>query len=216
MIKNIKGAIFDLDGTILDSMPMWYSLYGNYLKEAGLELSDDLADFFHHATIPMAAERFSQGIIPRTKEKIEEELYATISNYYKNEPTIKADADVLIKALYQKGVKLCVATATELGHARASLEKLDLLKYFDRVFSCKELKIEKNKPDIYLLALKHLDTLLSETVVFEDAYHAVKTAKDAGLYVVAIEEKETIEDAEKVKKTADVYVKDYESIIKEL
>ena len=73
MIKNIKGAIFDFDGTILDSMPMWYSLYGNYLKEAGLELSDDLADFFHHATIPMAAERFSQGIIPRTKEKIEEE-----------------------------------------------------------------------------------------------------------------------------------------------
>lgn len=215
MIKNIKGAIFDLDGTLLDSMGMWYSLYENYLKEANIVLTDELRDFFNHASIPMAAQRFSQGIIPRSAETIEKELYDYITDFYKNKVDIKANSDVFVHKLHEKGVKLCVATATERRHAEAALKRLGLLQYFDKIFSCKDLKIEKNKPDIYLTALEYLGTDIKETVVFEDACHAVKTAKAADFYVVAIEE-ETVAKKEQVKELADMYIIDYKDIIKEL
>ena len=208
---NIKGAIFDLDGTILDSMGMWYSLYGDYLKEANVELTDELEEFLRHASIPMAAARFAETIIPRPENVICEELFACVSDYYVNRPTIKANADKYIRSLFKKGVKMCIATATESNLAKAALEKLDLLKYFDGVFSCKDLKIEKNKPDIYLYALSELGTQMSETAVFEDAHYAVKTAKNAGFYVVAIDE-DTVIKKEQVKALADRYIFNYDEM----
>ncbi len=208
----IKGAIFDLDGTILDSMGMWFSLYGNYLKKANIPLTEELDEFLRHASIPVAAQRFSETVIPRSKEAITDELFACVSSYYLNEPTVKANADKFIRKLYDNNIKLCVATATESNLAKEALKRLDLLKYFDGVFSCKDLKVEKNKPDIYLTALSHLGTDIKETVVFEDAYYAVKTAKEANFYVIALEE-ETVTKKDLVKELADKYIKDYSEIL---
>ncbi len=209
---NVNGAIFDMDGTILDSMEMWYSLYGNYLKEAEIEPTDELVEFLERASIPMAAERFSQTIIPKSKESIERELFSRVSDYYLNHATPKSNADSFIRFLHKNGVKMCVATATEADHAKAALAHLGLLDYFDGVFSCKDLKIEKNKPDIYFKALSHLATDISETVVFEDAHYAVKTAKNAGFYVVAIED-ETVSKKEQVKALADRYIIDFNELM---
>ena len=209
---NIKGAIFDMDGTILDSMGMWYSLYGNYLNEANIELTDELEEFLRHASIPMAAARFSETIIPRPADVICKELFSHVSDYYLNKPTIKANADKFIRFLHKNGVKMCVATATEARLAKGALEHLGLLPFFDGVFSCKDLKIEKNKPDIYFLALSHLGTEISETVVFEDAHYAVETAKNAGFCVVAIDE-ETVDKKEQVKKLADRYILDFNELM---
>lgn len=210
---NIKGAIFDLDGTIIDSMPMWYSLYGNYLAEAHIEPTEELLDFLRHASIPVAAKRFSEGVIPRTAEEIEAELYSHVADYYKNKATLRSNVDKLIKGLHAQGVKMCVATATESGHAKNALLHTGLLSYFCDVLSCKDLGIEKNKPDIYFAALGRLGVKLDEAVVFEDALHAVETAKSAGFYVVAIYE-QNVEDHARVEKLADKYIYDYEELLK--
>lgn len=210
---DIKGAIFDMDGTLLDSMGMWYSLYANYLEEAKILLTDELEDFLRHASIPMAATRFSETIIPRPADVICDELFSHVTDYYENRATVKANADKFIRYLHEKGVKMCVATASEASHARAALQYVGLLDYFDHIISCKDLKIEKNKPDIYFTALNLLGTNMHETAVFEDALHAVKTAKDAGFYVIAIDE-ETVEEKEQVKKLADEYIFDYDELMK--
>lgn len=209
---NIKGAIFDLDGTILDSMPMWYSLYGDYLAEAQVEVTDEMKTFLRHASIPMAAQKFSETIIPRPAEQICDELYAHIANYYECGATLRPNIDKFIKKLHAEGVKMCVATATESGHAKNALRHTGLLEYFSNVFSCKDLGIEKNKPDIYLVALKHLGTDMSETMVFEDACHAVETAKSAGFTVTAIYE-QTEEKQDRVKELADTYITDYKELL---
>ena len=107
---------------------------------------------------------------------------------------------------------MCVATATESGHAKNALIHTGLLDYFCDVLSCKDLKIEKNKPDIYLEALKRIGIKQSDTVVFEDALHAVETAKSAGFYVVAIYE-QNVENHKRVKELADKYIYDYEELI---
>lgn len=210
---NVKGAIFDLDGTIIDSMPMWYSLYGNYLAEAQIEPTEELMDFLRHASIPVAAKRFSETVIPRTAKEIEAELYGHVADYYKNRATLRPNVDKFIKELHKQGVKMCVATATESGHAKNALKHTGLLSYFCDVMSCKDLGIEKNKPDIYLAALDRLGVKMEEAVVFEDALHAVETAKSAGFFVVAIYE-QTVDDHKRVEELADKYIYDYKELIK--
>ena len=211
-MNKIKGAIFDLDGTIIDSMPMWYSLYGNYIIEAKIEPSQEFLDFLRHASIPMAARRFSQEFNMGTAEEIEKNLYSHVADYYKNHATLRPNADKFIKSLYNRGVKMCVATATESGHAKNALRHTGLLDYFEDVLSCKDLGIEKNKPDIYFAAMNILGVEQSEVAVFEDALHAVETAKAAGFTVTAIYE-QTVEDHEKVKDLADRYIYDYKELV---
>jgi len=211
-MREIKGAIFDLDGTIIDSMPMWYSLYGNYLAEAQIEPTEELLDFLRHASIPVAAKRFSETIIPRTAQEIEAELYGNVADYYKNRATVRANVDKLIKKLHSEGIKMCVATASESGHAKNALSHTGLLEYFCDVLSCKDLGIEKNKPDIYFEALTRLGVEQTEAVVFEDALHAVETAKSGGFYVVAIYE-QTVEDHHRVEELADKYILDYSELL---
>ena len=209
---NIKGAIFDLDGTIIDSMPMWYSLYGEYLAQAGVEITGEIKDFLRHAAIPVAAKRFSSEFALGSAEDIEAGLYAHVADYYKNRATIRPNVDKLIKKLHGMGVKMCVATATESGHAKNALIHTGLYDYFEDILSCKDLGIEKNKPDIYFAAMKLLGVEQSEVAVFEDALHAVETAKSGGFYVVAIYE-QNVEDHKRVEKLADKYIHDYKEIL---
>ncbi len=211
-MNEIKGAIFDLDGTIIDSMPMWYSLYGNYIIEARVEPTQELLDFLRHASIPMAAERFAREFNLGTAEEIKEKLYSHVADYYKNCATLRPNVDKFIKSLYSRGIKMCVATATESGHAKNALRHTGLLDYFEDVLSCKDLGIEKNKPDIYFAAMNLLGVEQSDVAVFEDALHAVETAKSAGFYVTAIYE-QTVEDHEKVKCLAARYITDYNELL---
>lgn len=211
-MKKIKGAIFDLDGTIIDSMPMWYSLYGNYIIEAQVEPTQEFLDFLRHASIPVAAKRFSEEFNLGSAEKIEEHLYSHVADYYKNRATLRPNVDKFIKSLKEAGVKMCVATATESGHAKNALLHTGLLDYFCDVLSCKDLGIEKNKPDIYFEALKRLGVEQCDSAVFEDALHAVETAKSGGFYVVAIYE-QNAENPERIKEISDKYIMDYSELL---
>ncbi len=211
-MKKIKGAIFDLDGTIIDSMPMWYSLYGNYMEEALIEPTQELLDFLRHASIPMAAQRFSETVIKRSADEISAELYSHVADYYKNGATLRPNVDILIKKLYENGIKLCVATATESGHAKNALIHTKLIEYFDDVISCKDLGIEKNKPDVYFAAMERIGVNQDEVIVFEDALHAVETAKSSGFYVIAIHE-QTVQDHRRVEELADKYIYDYKELL---
>lgn len=211
-MKEIKGAIFDLDGTIIDSMPMWYSLYGNYIIESQVEPTQEFLDFLRHASIPVAAKRFSEEFNLGSAEEIEKKLYSHVADYYENRATIRPNVDKLIKKLHADGVKMCVATATESGHARNALLHTGLLEYFCDVLSCKDLGIEKNKPDIYFAALSRLGAEQGDAVVFEDALHAVETAKQGGFYVVAIYE-QNAENHSRVKELADKYISDYDELL---
>jgi HAD superfamily hydrolase (TIGR01509 family) len=212
IMNEIKGAIFDLDGTIIDSMPMWYSLYGNYIIDAHIEPSQEFLDFLRHASIPMAAKRFSDEFNMGTAQEIEEKLYSHVADYYENHATLRPNVDKFIKSLYNRGVKMCIATATESGHAKNALRHTGLLEYFEDVLSCKDLGIEKNKPDIYFAAMNLLGLEQSEVRVFEDALHAVETAKSAGFYVTAIYE-QTVEDHKRVESLADRYITDYNELL---
>jgi HAD superfamily hydrolase (TIGR01509 family) len=112
--------------------------------------------------------------------------------------------------LYRNNVKMCIATATERELAKAALERLSAAKYFDFILTCTEAGMGKDTPEFFLKALELLNTPRHETIVFEDALHAIKSAKAAGFLVVAVYDKSSYEEQEEIKSIADIYLNSFE------
>lgn len=206
----IKGAIFDLDGTLLDSMSMWDTFGEDYLRLLGKEPRENLAEVFKTFTLEQSAEyyRAHYGVTLSVSEIIQG-VNQMIEGYYINEAELKKGADVFLKKLYDSGVRMCVATVTNRYLAEAALERLGIRRYFSEIFTTAEVGHDKTSPHIYRTALAHLGTEKSETVVFEDAYHALMTAKRDGFPVAAVYDRHENRRIE-MKAAADYYVSDYE------
>lgn len=184
---KISGAIFDLDGTLIDSMPIWNNLAYNFLVSNGVTPKPDLRD----KVSTMFLRESSQYIVDEynldcTANDVLAYMYEQIDDFYINIVPPKQDAIEFLEKLKAANVKMCVATATERRLAKASLRLNGMLEYFDEIFTCAEIGISKQSPEIFELALKSLGTQKNETFVFEDSPHAVLTAKKAGFPVVSI------------------------------
>ena len=105
---------------------------------------------------------------------------------------------------------MCIATATDYSLAEAALKRLRIDKFFDFILTCSEAEVGKDNPDFFLTALKLLKTSKQETIVFEDALYAIKSAKAAGLHVAAVYDKSADEEQEEIKSIADIYLISFE------
>lgn len=183
----IKGAIFDLDGTLLDSMPMWDTIGVDYLRSLGREPREDLKETFKTFTLEQSAKyyRAHYGVTLSVAE-IVEGVNKMLADYYIHTVPLKSGVDKLLRSLCTNGVKMCVATVTDRPLAEASLIRLGVREYFSGILTCAEVGHGKEEPHIYREALACLGTQKEETVVFEDAYHALKTAANDGFRTAAV------------------------------
>ena len=207
----VKGAIFDLDGTLLDSMFIWETFGEDYLKTLGIEPKERLSETFKAFTLLQAAEyyRKAYGIELSTCEIING-INAMVSEIYRTRVTLKSGAEEFLKRLYENGVKMCIATATDKRVAEEILKRLKVYKYFSEIFTCDEVGEGKESPEIYRRALEKLGTAKNETIVFEDALHAIITAKADGFRVAAVFDAYE-KGQDKVKEIADYYITDFKS-----
>jgi HAD superfamily hydrolase (TIGR01509 family) len=127
---------------------------------------------------------------------------------YRTKVTLKSGVAEFLEKLKSQGVKMCVATVTDRFVVEEVLEKLGVRKYFSEIFTCSEVGANKETPDIYNKALEHLKTEKSETVVFEDAFYALMTAKNDGFRVAGVFDKHEKNQVQ-IKANADYYVSDY-------
>ena len=209
---DIKGAIFDMDGTLIDSMGYWKSAAGDYIKTLGKEPDADLGDRF--LTLGLA------NIYPQMKEdygltqSIEEVsagIYAIMEKNYGN-VDIKPYVKDMLEAFKNKGVKMCIASATNSDLASRVLTRLGIRDYFSAVLCCKDVGRGKRYPDVYNYALNYLGTSKEETLVFEDAVFAIRTLSSHGFVSVGIEDKWCIgEEREEVKAKATYYIDSYKN-----
>lgn len=205
----IKGAIFDLDGTLLDSMSVWDTFGERYLRSLGKAPRENLTEVFKAFTLEQSAEYYRAHYgVSLSVEEIVKGANQMIEGYYINEAELKQGADVFVKKLYDNGVRMCVATVTDRYLAEAALERLGIRRYFSEIFTTAEVGHDKTTPHIYRAALAHLGTEKRETVVFEDAYHALMTAKRDGFPVAAVYDRHETKRIE-MKAAADYYVSDY-------
>ena len=211
---KIVGAIFDLDGTILDSMSFWKTLSDNYLDSLGIEPEKDLNAKLLTMSIDQSAAYLKQIYkMDKSEAEIIEDINNLVGDYYLKEVKLKDGVGELLKFFSDNCVKMCVATATIKERAVSALKRIGIEKYFEDVITCSEVGLGKTNPKIYNEALKIIGTSKEETYVFEDAMYALKTAKNAGFNTVGIYD-ESEENQAELETLSDVYLKSYANAYK--
>ena len=205
----IEGAIFDLDGTLLDSMHIWNNMGENYLRSIGYEPRENLNETFLTMSLKEAAEYYvSEYGVTLSVEEIMAGVNDMTARYYRNEAAVKPGVPEFLEKLKERGVKMCVATATDRPYVEAALDRCGIRRYFSGIFTCTEVGSGKNVPVIFRKALDFLGTEKEKTVIFEDALYAIKTAKRDGFKVVAIRDRHQ-KHPDACAELSDVSIKDF-------
>lgn len=212
--ETIHGAIFDVDGTLLDSMVIWEEAAVRYLHSLGLEPEENLSE----KIMTMSMEEGADYVIEHygvnlTRKEILNGIRELIRGFYEDEVQLKPGVEQVIKTLSDKKIPMIIATSSDSACVTAGLKRLGVWKYFKGILTCTDIGKGKTEPDIYLAAAKEIGSKPSETVVFEDALHAIVTAKKAGFVTVGIYDSYN-QDEKEIRKVADYYYKSWDDVSK--
>ena len=205
---RIRGAIFDMDGTLLDSMGFWGTLAERTLHACGCTLCAEDALALRHRSLEQAAvyltERYDTGLSP---DGFYELMSRLTEEFYRSEARTKPGVPAFLAELDARGVVMCVATATESDKAQAALEHQGIAHYFQAFLSCADLDMPKRDPRIYREALRVLGTTRAQTPVFEDMPHTLRIVAGDGFPAVAVRDDRIA--YEEVCDIADLYLDDF-------
>lgn len=200
-----KFAIFDMDGTLIDSMGFWKNLAVEYLNSKGVkQVSEDMMERIKPMTMSESAALFQRefGLTGNP----EAEMNAMMRAHYRNDIPLKNGVKEYLQQLHDKGVRMCVASATAEHLMESCLVRLGVRESFEFLLSCETVGAGKRSPLVYHEAAKKLHALPKEIAVYEDALYAVQTAKKAGYYVVAVYDDSTADHWPTIQKLADTYI----------
>ena len=213
---DFKGAIFDLDGTLFDSMDFWSHLDERFLKRHGVSpVPDDymleIAHLGAEETAIYTKKRFGFDMSP---EEMMREWHGDAVGYYNESVRLKPCAEEYLAMLKNAGVKLAVATANSRELYMPAVERLGLTKYFDDYAEVSEVGRKKGFPDIYELAASRLGVRPAECAVFEDIYVALMGAKAGGFRTVGVYDESSERDRELIIGCTDAFIESFEDIVK--
>ncbi|MFC0266082.1 HAD family hydrolase [Alloscardovia macacae] len=184
---TIRAAIFDFDGTLFDSMPIWENLSSSYLLSLGITPHADLEDAVVTMSLEDAARYFrSEYGVTKSVDEILADIHERIDHAYRCEVLPKPGIPEFLESLALQGVRMGIATATDRKFIELALERCGLAHYFATIVTSADVGTNKREPDIYREALRRLNAKRNETLVFEDALHAAQTATRDGFTVVGV------------------------------
>lgn len=155
----IKGAIFDIDGTLLDSMPVWENAGARYLATLGIKARSDLKERLDALSLPEGALYMqTEYKLSVTIEEILEGVNQVVKDFYFKEAVLKPGVCDLIQKLKKNQVRLIIATATDAEMAKSALIRNGIWKDFDGMITCEEAGAGKTSPKVSELAREHLQT----------------------------------------------------------
>ena len=207
---QFQGAIFDLDGTLLDSMGVWEDIDRAFLGRRGIPVPPDYMDKVAALSFPAAAvytiERFA---LQETPESLMEEWSDMARDAYAHRVPLKAGAGAYLERLKRNGVKLAVATASSEELFIPALKRNGVYHLFDAFTTLKEVARGKGFPDIYLLAAQRLGLAPARCIVFEDIYDGICGARDGGFFTCAVEDAASASMRAQIQAAADVYIRSF-------
>jgi HAD superfamily hydrolase (TIGR01509 family) len=214
MLQNIKAVIFDVDGTLVDSMWIWKQVDIDFLKrrntELPLDLQKDIEGLSYTATAEYFKERF---MLPETVEEIKEEWREMADAFYNSIIPLKAGVKELLQIIRNKNLKIGIATSNSRELVETMIKKHEIGEYFDGIRTSCEVPRSKPYPDVYLQAAKDLGVMPQDCLVFEDTVAGATAAKAAGMRVIAIYDKISTESRVHLEQLAELYIMDFHEFI---
>ena len=209
-LNDFEAVIFDLDGSLVDSMWMWKAIDIEYLKGFGIEAPKDLQKEIGGRSFVETAiyfkERFS---LPDTIEKIGDDWNRMAFDKYTHEVPLKNGVFDFLSLCEEKGIKLGIASSNSTELIEQVLSSHDIREKFQSIKSGTEVHKGKPAPDIYLLVAKELGVDPKKCLVFEDLVDGIKAARNAGMTVVAVSDDYSRHSDDLKKKLSDLYIEDY-------
>ena len=210
---RLQSAIFDMDGTLLDSMPMWQELGVSLLGRFGVEADAELQERLKPMTLRQGAAycRETYHLEP-TVEELVALLEQRVDHFYHNEVQAKPGVARFLSLLKMEGVWMYVATATDRHLAEAALRHAGINGYFRGLVTSAEVGSGKDNPEIFERAMRRLRSNKKDTVVFEDSLRAIRTAKAAGFRVAGVYDASSEAQQEEIRSLADYYIRSFDEM----
>ncbi len=214
MFTDIKAIIFDLDGTLIDSMHVWKQIDIEYMDNKGLELPDDLQTHIEGMSFTETAMYFKDrfGIVD-TIEDIKLEWHGMAKHHYRHKICLKEGVEDIIDFFNDKGMKLGIGTSNSQALTKEILQKHGIYDYFDVIVTSCEVEKGKPHPDVFLKVAALLNVSPEQCIVFEDTYAGVLAAKRAGMKVIAVEDEASLPNKDEIVKLADKYISNFIELV---
>lgn len=215
IFDGVEAVIFDLDGTLVDSMWIWPAVDRDYFEKYKLEVPEGFYEEMEGRSYSELAQLFYDTFptLNRTVDEIKQEWHDMSYEKYIHEVPVKNGAVEMINALKAQGIKCGIATSNSKELADAVLEVLEIHHLFDSVHTACEVKMGKPAPDVYLLVAEELQVKAENCLVFEDIPKGILAGKNAGMRVCAIDDATSRNQDERKRELADYYIKDFNDII---
>ncbi len=213
-LKNIEGAVFDLDGTLLDSSWVWEKVDEKFLGDRGFQVPDDYVDEIS----PLGAERAAVYTIERfglneDKDDIVREWIEMAKKEYATEVVCKPYAKEFLEELHKLNIKMAVATSSDRELFMKTLEREGILEYFQKIVTVDEVERGKGYPDIYEEAARRIKVNPHKCLVFEDILAGVTGASLGEFNVVAVFDEKSKHNWEKIKSISKYSINDYKELL---
>lgn len=211
----INTVIFDMDGTIVDSMPVWKYAASRYVRSQGYEPAPELDDMIFSMTISQYIEHIKKEYsIDKQSDKIAAEIHEQMIKEYESVPE-KAGATALLRALKLKGIRLVLATSTDEEIAKPVLKRLNMWELFEKHYCA----VKKSSPDIFRKITDELKLSADECFMVDDSDFVIKNAKAAGIKTVGVYDEVRAQYNNSLKNESDLYyisLDNTDSIIKDM
>ncbi len=212
--KDIKAVIFDLDGTLIDSMWLWKQIDIDYLGKHNLEFPHDLQSAIEGMSFTETALYFKETFqLPYTIEEIKREWNEMAWYKYTHEVPLKDGVGLFLDFLKMKNIKMGIATSNSRELVDLVVEKLGIKGYFHSIRTSCEVTKGKPSPDIYLLVANDLDVKAEECLVFEDVIHGIMAGINAGMKVCAVYDDFSKDVTDEKVRLADYFINSFDEIV---
>lgn len=205
-------AIFDMDGTLIDSMIFWKNLASEYLSSRGVkDIPGDILERIKPMTMSESAALFQQAF--GLSGDLEAEMNAMMDEHYRNDIPLKSGVFEYLYRLHSSGVHMCVASATAEHLMESCLTRLGIRDCFAFLLSCETVGEGKRSPLVYHASAKRLGAMPQKIAVYEDALYALQTAKEAGYYVVGVYDDSSAKNWQLIETLADEIILNWEEAV---
>lgn len=212
MLEHLKAAIFDLDGTLLDSMQVWGQIDVDFLAERGIALPED----YQAAITPMSPYEAAVYTIERfhfsdTPEELMHLWHSMAFYYYRDVLELKPGAYEYVRQLHAEGIPMVVASSSFREMIEAALDRTGLLECFSAIVTTEEVERGKQFPDIYLKCAEILQVKPEQCAVFEDIAEAIQGANAGGFFTIGV--KEPGQDEETMRRIANRFINGFAELM---